>query len=972
MSAGPARTDGAGALGAPAIAFAYAVFAALWILLSDRAVEAFFSRPEDIVRVGMIKGWLFVAVTSLLLWGLVHVQVARLRGALERERGARAAEAEHFRLLRVIVDNSEDAIFVKDGDGRYVVCNPAAARYMGLAPEAVIGRQDRDVFPADQYQTIVETDRRVVDGGRIQTIAERVETAIGQRVFRTTKGPLSDPAGKPAGLFGIARDLTDRLAADEQLHKLSHAIEQSPESVCITDAQGRIEYVNPAFSGITGYAPGEAIGRDASFLQSDQAPHDPNQDLWVALERGDSWKGEFYNRRKDGTDYVGFAIVSPIRDAEGKTTHYLSVMEDATERIRLGKELDEHRNHLEDLVATRTQELNLARQQAEAANRAKSAFVANMSHEIRTPLNAILGLTHLLRTGGATPVQVEQLNKIDAAGRHLLSLISDILDLSKIDAGRLNLESSVFSLAAMLDEVAAIIGESARAKGVEVKVDTGGVPDGLIGDPTRVRQALFNFAGNAVKFTERGSIAIRARLVQAEDRDLLVRFEVADTGIGIDPDVLPRLFDAFQQADSTTTRRFGGTGLGLAITRRLALLMGGEVGVESQPDGGSIFWFSGRFRRYDGVTMVGATDRAASSANLDIPAGRHVLVAEDQPINLEVATALLERLGLVVDVAHDGREAVAMASAGAYDAVLMDIQMPIMDGLDATRAIRALPGWAEVPIIAMTANAFEDDRRNCIAAGMDEFLAKPVDPQVLASTLARWLALRPGVRQGDGRADTPPMAREAPTPGCADEPAAIVAALTGMAGVNTASGLERMLGRADRYVELLGRFVDGHRDDGSVVDAHLRDGRYEDIGHLAHSIKGTAAILGLDRISEMAYALETRADRASGADDDGEIRSGFEAMAREFAAIDAILPDVDRTGGGPSRTPAARDPAAVRRVLLEIDALLASHDSGVVPLCARHAELLQQSFGEAARALGRQVNRHEFDDARLALKTLLG
>ena len=408
-----------------------------------------------------------------------------------------------------------------------------------------------------------------------------------------------------------------------------------------------------------------------------------------------------------------------------------------------------YRNHLEELVENRTAELAAAKDAAEAASRAKSAFLANMSHEIRTPMNGVMGMIELAKLRMADAKGQDQLDKAKLSAQRLLGVLNDILDLSKIEAERMVLEEMPMNLSHNAENIVGILGHKANEKGlalvVDLPVELANTP--LKGDPLRLGQILINLVGNAIKFTEKGTATLRARSVGETAEAVQVRFEVSDTGIGIEPEAQLRLFHSFEQADNSMTRKYGGTGLGLAICKRLVQLMGGEIGVKSTPGQGSTFWFVVPLKKRDTRSVPLAptiTGQAAEQRLQADYAGTRILLAEDEPIAQEVSRSLLEVVGLVVDIAEDGQQALTLARQNTYALILMDMQMPVMNGVEATLSIRAESLNTTTPILAMTANAFDEDRQACLDAGMNAHIAKPVDPDRLYETLLGWLEWRGG------------------------------------------------------------------------------------------------------------------------------------------------------------------------------------------------------------------------------------
>ncbi|RYF25920.1 MAG: response regulator [Comamonadaceae bacterium] len=1157
-------------------------------------------------------------------------------------------------------------------------------------------------------------------------------------------------------ILDMLRNRLRMQAAMERFQVLGAALENSPVSVVITDAHGRIDWVNSQYERKTGFALDEVRGQKPSVVASGQTPTATYREMWAHLIAGRSWQGRFVNRRKDGSLYHDEATLSPVFDQRGRRIAIVGLHEDASARIKASKELEQRERLLNELLEQQTaifdnappivlvcdehfrqfnpaftelmrttasrllgahfhalfggedgyaafdrrvaqalaagepvresatlqrqdgthcevrmsgrslkmegchsaslwviedvtdqrllerqvaeqlvfqqalvdaipvplfykgadgryigfnrayeqafgvrrddligktvldldflpeaererfdgdanmalahtqfvhkevtlpyadgsvhhtlfwlhgfarpdgtpggaigtfvditdrqraeQELRRAKELAEETAALKSNFLANMSHEIRTPMNAIIGMSHLALKSGLNFRQSEYVSKIQQAGQHLLGVINDILDFSKIEAGKLIVEKQPFVLDRMLEGVADVVGYKAGAKGLELVLDVAAdVPPNLVGDALRLGQILINFANNAIKFTERGEVHVLVRLVEAVGARVVVRFEVRDTGIGMAPEQMTRLFQSFQQADTSTTRRYGGTGLGLAICKNLAELMGGEVGVESVPGQGSSFWVTLPLERgeaprtllpqagmrerrvlvvddnhtaatvladmlqvmgfevtkayggdqalallreaitqqrayglllldwqmpdMDGIElarriremgleqvpqmlMVTAYGReevihAARTEGIEtvlvkpvsasvlydtlmqplehgwmpshaqllqplvaeLPAsvrGASVLLVEDNELNQLVAVELLREAGFVVDVAGNGQIALQRIAAQTYDAVLMDMQMPVMDGETATRALRADPRFADLPIIAMTANAMETDRQRCFAAGMNDHVAKPIDPPALWAALARW------IRPRDDAAGAPSGAAlggaAAPATAAPAHKDAPVTLPQGVPGLDTALGLQRALGKPALYADMLRRFAQGQRTVDRDLQQALQAGDRLLAERLAHTLRSVAANVGAQLLSEQAQAVEQALRAHQGAEDLLPLRDalglslgvlvrGIDAWMQEGDAAPAARVGAADAAGAPRDADAVPPAAALR----ELRTLLRTDDPAAVDYLQQQRALFARLVGEHFDALERNTRGFEFEQALALLEAV--
>ncbi len=648
-------------------------------------------------------------------------------------------------LQQAILDGANYSIISTGPDGKIKTFNAAAERSLGYRAAELI-----DIHAPSLFHDPDEVRRRAEEMSR--ELGREVAPGFEVLVARTRLGipderewtyirkdgsrfpvslsvtALRDASGEIRGFLGIGSDITARLKAEEELRKLSQAVMQSPVAVIITAPDGRIDYVNPRFAEITGYTAAEAVGENPRILKSGRMSEAEYRTLWETISAGRIWQGVFYNRKKDGGYYWASASISPIRNPHGEITHFVGIQEDITAQKRTEQALKE------------------AKEAAEAANVAKSEFLAGMSHEIRTPMNAVIGMAELLAETPLNREQQQYLQIFRSAGENLLGLINDILDLSKVEAGRLTLDASPFHLGEVVERTCEVMSVRAHEKNIELACRI--APDvrlELRGDAARLQQVLINLIGNAVKFTEVGEVVVavdRETPLPASppERDCILHFSVRDTGIGIPQDKLDRIFERFTQADSSTTKRYGGTGLGLTISRQLAELMGGRIWVESEVGKGSIFHFTARFQVQE------HPEDAAKKAEADI-AGLRVLVVDDNATNRLILKETLARMGGVVTECGSGPEALLMVREARrrgdpFQLVLLDQRMPEMDGWEVAAAMRKEPEPAGTTILMLTSENRDADVSRAAAMGLDDYLIKPVKRADLIRAIARALKKR--------------------------------------------------------------------------------------------------------------------------------------------------------------------------------------------------------------------------------------
>lgn len=654
--------------------------------------------------------------------------------------------------LKALINTIPDLIWLKDPDGVYLACNPAFERFFGRSEAEIVGRTDYDFVPQDLGDFFRAKDKAAMEAGKPTVNEEWITFAADghQALIITTKTPMRQIDGKLMGVLGIAHDITELRGNQAELEQhrknLESLVEERTQELKIANQKlletqfamdsvgigihwvdfdsGQLIHVNEQAASLLGYSVEEMLTKTVMDI-------DPNFtfEAYATLREKIRAEGhiqtETTERTKDGALIPVDLSVQYQEGNESYPPRLIAFLTNITKRKQAEQEAAD------------------ALEKAEFATRSRGEFLANMSHEIRTPINAVLGLTYLALKANPEIEQKSFLQKIQQSGEHLLGLVNDILDFSKIDAGKLDLEEGSFHLERAIQDVIHLTEGKAREKNLAlITTIHPDVPVKLTGDPLRLGQILINYINNAIKFTEQGRVELRITRTNtsepASSDNVFLRFEVQDTGIGLTEEQQNRLFQSFEQADKSTTRKFGGSGLGLVICKKLAKLMNGDVGVSSHPGKGSTFWFTAKLRedRTPGISYSGPEGFATSGKEL---ANTRILVVDDNLLNLEVAKGILESIGVQVLTAANGQEALECLKQSPVDAVLMDMHMPVMDGLEATRRIRSDPQLAHMPILGLTANVRSEDHHACMSAGMNDIVTKPFNPPKLFANLLKWL-----------------------------------------------------------------------------------------------------------------------------------------------------------------------------------------------------------------------------------------
>jgi two-component system, sensor histidine kinase and response regulator len=1036
--------------------------------------------------------------------------VSHTSAAINNEKFYRALR-ESEEKYRTILESIEDGYFELDIAGSFTFFNDSLCRILGYPKDALMGMNYQTYMDQETTKNVYEVFNRVYTTGVPESGFDwTVTRKNGAKInLESSVSRMADAEGQPIGFRGIARDISERYRAAETLReneeKYRALFEESRDAIFICDPVGKMLDANQAMLDLFGYTRSEMMAMnvwDTNMNREDLA-------RFVASADGEGSVRDFETtvRKKSGEQMICLVTATSRRTDDGDILVYQGIARDITEQRQAEADLQKYQEHLKELVEERTAELaeatleaHQAREAADEANEAKSSFLANMSHELRTPMNAVLGMTHLALQTEVSPKQEDYLSKIQSSAHSLLGIINDILDFSKIEAGKLDMEAVDFSLDDVLENMTNLIMVKAQEKkDLEVLFDIDpDAPRRLVGDPLRLGQVLINLANNAVKFTESGEIVVSAHLLNQDEDRVTLEFRVKDTGVGLTREQIGRLFQAFTQADTSTTRKFGGTGLGLTISKRLVNMMQGEIRVESEPGEGSTFIFTTVFglrrgkhesrfipspdlrsmkvlvvddnatsrdilegilasfsfkptlaasgeeglmelagadaddpyelvimdyrmpgmngieagRRIKQNTQLGripavvmvtnygservmqqadeagldgfllkpvnpsvlfdaimhafgketprpsrvVEDNASGMGALSRIRGARVLLVEDNEINQQVAGEILEAAGLSVSLANNGQEAVDAVKKGDFDAVLMDVQMPVMDGYTATRKIR---NWenqirnpqSAIPIIAMTAHALAGDREKSLDAGMDDHVSKPIDPELLFETLLKWVKKAPGESPGQEPATETDMPPFDPSAG-PDFPE--------LDGIHVAAGLKRLLGNKKSFRRILLRFRQDFENAADTLLDLVNSDKYEEAEILAHSIKGAGGNVGAEALQAAAAAVERVFKDGGKIFPEGEFVNFRNELGRVMTALMALKED-DPPSPDAMETPAAVDPHLAEEIAVRIKD--AAEMGDVMELSKLGDELTARTDGlrEYGAKIGRLADEFDFD-----------
>lgn len=916
--------------------------------------------------------------------------------------------------LQSVLENIHSVIYAKDLDGKYTFMNAEWEKALERNRDEALGKCDIELFSEEIGRSYQENDFKVMLSREIITVEENYISSTGNKItFLSTKVPMVID-GAIVGLCGISTDITDRIRMERELAEsrkfMESVLENIQAAVYVKDLNGKYTYANGEWEKATGINRENIVGKTACEVfpnHEGDVYHD--NDLKVIHLKEKQITEEFAHNATEKRTYLS-TKVPMIHD--DKIIGLCSISTDITERKLMEEAILEAKAYAED------------------AAKSKADFLANMSHEIRTPMNAIMGMAYLIQKTDLNSKQKDYVDKIHRSSQHLLGIINDILDFSKIEAGKLNIEKTDFKIDTVLENLSNLIGEKCSAKGLELIFDVDpNIPNDLLGDSLRLSQILINYANNAVKFTEKGEIIVKIRKEAELENGNLIRFMIKDSGIGLTEEQKGKLFQSFQQADTSTTRKYGGTGLGLAISKKLAELMGGDVGVDSEYGKGSTFWFtavlenstqkkeifmpklehqnnrvlvvddnshariilremlksmsfrvddaesgeiaieksrkackdddpykiiymdmqmpgisgieamnqiyaqtSGKTPKCIMVTGFGREEifQEAENAGIDMVLlkpvsptvlfessmkllgdasyieennnqnhdqtlknidklstikGSKILLVEDNELNQQVAMELLEEGDFETDLAVNGAVALEKIQEKTYDVILMDMQMPVMDGLEATRHIRLKSEYANLPIIAMTANAMSSDRDKCTEAGMNDHVAKPIDPEQLFAMLLKWIPAKQALQSPVGNGAATEISE------WHDKGTAASELVLQIAGLDVELGLKRVLGKQKSYLNLLRKYVEGQKSFKQEIISAVDQRDMNTAERIAHTLKGVSGNIGANQLQEQAKMLE---DAISNNQDFEEIMSLIQEtaalLATLIAAIEAALP----------------------------------------------------------------------------------